>query len=95
MLVGELPDKIAALEKAIGGQDIAAVATLAQQLKGSAGGYGFPSITQAAKVLERKTSWSSTGACRRTAPCAEHRSLRSSPRANPPEPLRPARRPGA
>ena len=52
VFVGELPDRIAAIEKAIGEQDLAAIATLTHQLKGSAGGYGFPAITDAAKLVE-------------------------------------------
>ncbi len=52
MFVAELPEKVAAIEQAISAQDIATVGTLAHQLKGSAGGYGFPSITDVAKVVE-------------------------------------------
>ena len=52
MFVEELPDKITAIEKAIGEQDLAMLATLAHQLKGSAGGYGFPSITDSATKIE-------------------------------------------
>ncbi len=52
MFVSELPDRIAAIEGAIAEQDLATLATLAHQLKGSAGGFGFPSITEAAKALE-------------------------------------------
>ena len=53
MFVGELPDKVAAFEKAVGEQDLATLATLAHQLTGSAGGYGFPSITDSAKRIEQ------------------------------------------
>lgn len=52
MFVSELPDRVTAIEKAIAKPDLAALAMLAHQLKGSAGGYGFPSITDAAKQLE-------------------------------------------
>lgn len=52
MFVADLPNKIAALENAIRRQDHAAIATLAHQLKGSAGGYGFPTITEAAGAVE-------------------------------------------
>ena len=40
------------IEKAMNEQDLVALAKLTHQLKGSAGGYGFPSITDAAKVVE-------------------------------------------
>ena len=53
MFVGELPEKIAGMEKAIGEQDLASLAMLAHQLTGSAGGYGFPSITVSAKEIEQ------------------------------------------
>ena len=52
MFVDELPDRLAAIEKAMNEQDLIALAKLTHQLKGSAGGYGFPSITDAAKAVE-------------------------------------------
>ena len=52
MFVAELPDKIAAIEQAIAEGDLATLAMLAHQLKGSAGGYGFPSITDLASGIE-------------------------------------------
>ena len=52
IFIAELPDKITAIEKALTSQDLQALATVAHQLKGSAGGYGFPSITEVAKELE-------------------------------------------
>ena len=52
MFVNELPDRTAAIQKALADQDLEALGRLAHQLKGSAGGYGFPSITDAAKALE-------------------------------------------
>jgi HPt (histidine-containing phosphotransfer) domain-containing protein len=52
MFVAELPGRIAAFEKALTEQDVQTLARLAHQLKGSAGGYGFPTITQAAQDLE-------------------------------------------
>ena len=52
MFVGELPDRIAAIEKVIDQQDLAALGMLAHQLKGSAGGFGFPTISDAATLLE-------------------------------------------
>ncbi len=53
MFVDELPDKIAAIEQAIAAQDMTTLATVAHQLKGSAGGYGFPTITESARGIEQ------------------------------------------
>ncbi|MEK6644319.1 MAG: Hpt domain-containing protein [Planctomycetota bacterium] len=55
MFVDELPARVQALQDAVKENDLAALATLAHQLKGSAGGYGFPWITEAAKALENST----------------------------------------
>ena len=52
--VGELPARIQALEQACAAEDADALARLAHQLKGSAGGYGFPSITEVAAELEAR-----------------------------------------
>ena len=52
MFVDELPDKAAAMEKAFNDQDLDELRRLSHQLKGAAGGYGFPTITDAAKVVE-------------------------------------------
>lgn len=52
MFVNELPGKAAAIQKALADQDLETLGKLAHQLKGSAGGYGFPSITDAANALE-------------------------------------------
>ena len=50
--VAELPQRVEAIAHALDREDLAALARLTHQLKGSAGGYGFPSITDAAAVLE-------------------------------------------
>ena len=47
-----LPERINAIEQAMRDQDLAALSSLAHQMKGVAGGYGFPTITDAAKHLE-------------------------------------------
>jgi HPt (histidine-containing phosphotransfer) domain-containing protein len=52
MFVGELPDRIDAIEKAIEEQNRASLGQLAHQLRGAAGGYGFPTISDAAELLE-------------------------------------------
>ncbi len=51
--VEELPQRIAALNDALGREDYQTIARLAHQLKGAAGGYGFPSITEVAAQLEK------------------------------------------
>ncbi len=48
----QLPDKISAVEDAVARNDLAALAELAHQLKGTGGGYGFPAITDRARALE-------------------------------------------
>ena len=52
MFVEELPEKNKAIIKAIEERNLAILETLAHQLKGAAGGYGFPSISAAAQSLE-------------------------------------------
>jgi len=55
MFVAELPDRITAIEKASRDHDLAKLGTLAHQLKGAAGGYGFSSITESAMHVEHGT----------------------------------------
>ena len=50
--VSELPARIEAIQKALTVQEGKQLRVLAHQLKGAAGGYGFPTITEAAKALE-------------------------------------------
>lgn len=52
MFVDELPEKVANMTKSLEDQDFDTLSRLAHQLKGSGGGYGFPTITEAAKILE-------------------------------------------
>jgi CheY-like chemotaxis protein len=52
MFVGELPARVAAIQQALGAQDLATLKTLSHQLKGAGGGYGFDAITATAAVLE-------------------------------------------
>lgn len=54
LFVEELPQRITAIEKTITEQDFDGLKRLAHQLKGAAGGYGFPIITDAARTLEEK-----------------------------------------
>ena len=50
--VGRLPERLGAMEHALGARDLVGLADLAHQLKGAATGYGFPTITEAAAELE-------------------------------------------
>ena len=50
--VGRLPERLGAMERALGTRDLEVLADLAHQLKGAASGYGFPAITEAAGELE-------------------------------------------
>jgi HPt (histidine-containing phosphotransfer) domain-containing protein len=52
MFVEELQEKVAAIERSLAEQDFETLGRLAHQLKGSAGGYGFPAITDAAGDVE-------------------------------------------
>ena len=49
----ELPGRAAAIEQGLEGGDLASVMTLAHQLKGAGGGYGFPQISEVAARLEQ------------------------------------------
>ena len=46
-------DRMTALEDALAKGDLPRLQTLAHQLKGAGGGYGFPQITEAAANLEK------------------------------------------
>ncbi len=52
MFVAELPDRMASVTAALDGGDYDQLQVYAHQLKGSAGSYGFQSITDAAAGLE-------------------------------------------
>jgi HPt (histidine-containing phosphotransfer) domain-containing protein len=49
----ELPDRVTALETCLIEGDLAQLQTLAHQLKGAGGGYGFAQISEAAGTLEQ------------------------------------------
>jgi len=51
--VGEMSDRIAAIEAAVNAGDTDRLATLAHQLKGAAGGYGFRVVSEVAAALEK------------------------------------------
>jgi HPt (histidine-containing phosphotransfer) domain-containing protein len=52
LFVGELPQRVSALEQAWHAADCGSIRRLAHQLKGSAAGFGFESIGVAAGELE-------------------------------------------
>jgi len=52
MFVTELPTRIDAILDACQKNDLATVATVAHQIKGAGGGYGYPMLTDVAKALE-------------------------------------------
>jgi len=54
MFVSDLPDRVTAIEQAVEQANLADLAVLSHQLKGAGGGYGFPSITEAAAVVEKQ-----------------------------------------
>jgi HPt (histidine-containing phosphotransfer) domain-containing protein len=51
-IVPELPARIAKLESHLAAHELRELQTLAHQLKGAGGGYGFPQITELAASLE-------------------------------------------
>jgi HPt (histidine-containing phosphotransfer) domain-containing protein len=55
--VGEMNDRIASLEAAASSGDLTQLATLAHQLKGAAGGYGFPGVSDVAGALEKAVKY--------------------------------------
>ncbi|MBX3413878.1 MAG: Hpt domain-containing protein [Pirellulales bacterium] len=52
IFVEEMPDRVAAIERAFEGADWDLVQRLAHQMKGAAGSYGFDQITPSALRLE-------------------------------------------
>ncbi len=50
--LSELPDRVRALEQACAEEDLDMLTRLTHQIKGSTGGYGFPTISEAAREVE-------------------------------------------
>ena len=84
MFVDELPERASGMEKALAEKDFATLKMLAHQLKGAAGGYGFPTITDAARELEL-TSHAADDIEKMTAEVNELVDLCGRARANKPE----------
>ena len=51
--LSEMPKRISALETALTASDLGTLARLTHQLKGLAGGYGYPTIMEAASDVEQ------------------------------------------
>jgi HPt (histidine-containing phosphotransfer) domain-containing protein len=51
--VAEMPAKVEALREAFLSGDAARLKTMAHQLKGAAGGYGFPTVGEVARRVEQ------------------------------------------
>jgi HPt (histidine-containing phosphotransfer) domain-containing protein len=51
--VRDLPERSSAILRASQASDVETLKRLAHQLRGAAGGYGFPRITEAAAAVER------------------------------------------
>jgi HPt (histidine-containing phosphotransfer) domain-containing protein len=49
----DAPERAARLERLLASEETKELRTLAHQLKGAGGGYGFPQVTEAAAKLER------------------------------------------
>lgn len=52
LFFGELPGRIDSMRRALAARDLGSVQFIAHQLRGAAGGYGFPEIGAAAGALE-------------------------------------------
>jgi signal transduction histidine kinase/DNA-binding NarL/FixJ family response regulator len=52
--IGRLPARVAEIQRLMDERDLAQLARAVHQIKGSAGGYGFPTIGRAAESAERK-----------------------------------------
>jgi len=52
--IARLPDRVALLQSLMRQQDIESLQTAVHQLRGAAGGYGFPMLTERAGVVEKK-----------------------------------------
>lgn len=52
LFVAELPRRVAAMEAALRAGEASVLTRLAHQMKGAAGGYGFPSISEVAARVE-------------------------------------------
>ena len=53
LFVSELPDRVSSVEQAFESRDLPQLRTLAHQLKGASGSYGFHQITPIAGELEK------------------------------------------
>ena len=50
--VNELPERLTAIQQTLASHDLEGLSQLAHQLKGSAGGYGYPALSHQAAEIE-------------------------------------------
>src|SRR5690606_20533847 len=67
MFIDDLPQRLAAIEAAFDAGDLDQLRSLAHQLKGAAGGYGFTPITDSARTVEQTATGRSSGEAMRQA----------------------------
>jgi HPt (histidine-containing phosphotransfer) domain-containing protein len=53
LFVSELPSRVSSMQSALDSGDFAQLRVLAHQLKGAAGGYGFPKLGEAAALVDQ------------------------------------------
>jgi HPt (histidine-containing phosphotransfer) domain-containing protein len=53
LFIRELPQRLAAMHSALASANLEQLRTLAHQLKGAAGGYGFPKLGEAAALVDQ------------------------------------------
>lgn len=58
-----MPERVAQLEGALAGQDFDLLRYYAHQLKGSGGGYGYPTVTEYAARLEQQAAAAQIEVC--------------------------------
>ena len=54
LFVADLADRVEQIQAAFGASDNESLRSIAHQLKGAGGGYGFPTITDRAAAVERQ-----------------------------------------
>lgn len=64
--VQQMPDRVASLQSSIDSGSLDELKTLAHQLKGAGGSYGFPQITESARRLEEQATGADIEAIRRS-----------------------------
>ncbi len=63
--VDQMPDRVRALQQSLESGALEDVRSIAHQLKGAGGSYGFPQITESARMLEEQADSADIDAVRR------------------------------